>query len=229
MPRVVAIIPALDEEDTIGEVVRGLPPLVAETIVVDNGSRDATASRARGAGARVVLEPRRGYGQACLAGIAAAGAADVIVFLDGDGSDDPAQASEVAGPVLDGRAELVIGSRQLGPREPGAHPWHAVLGTRLCVGLMNVLSGSRATDLGPFRAVSAAALRRLEMRDRDYGWTVEMQVKAARLGLRVLEVPVAQRQRRGGRSKVSGTLRGTVGAGTKIIATILRHARPARG
>ena len=224
--RIVAIIPSLDEQASIGELVRALIPLVDETIVVDNGSRDRTAEVARESGARVVLEPRRGYGQACLAGIAAARGADVLLFLDGDGSDDPAQAPEVLAPVLEGRGDLVIGSRRLGAREAGAHPWHAVLGTRFCVGLMNRLSGSAATDLGPFRAISAEALRRLEMRDRDYGWTVEMQVKAARLGLRVVEVPVAHRQRRGGRSKVSGTVRGTVGAATKIVATILRYAVP---
>ncbi len=222
--RIVAIIPALDEEDSIGAVVRAVPPLVSETIVVDNGSRDGTADVARAAGARVVLEPTRGYGRACLAGIAAAEGADVLVFLDGDGSDDPAQLPAVVGPILEGCADLVIGSRRLGSRESGAHPWHAVVGTRLCVGLMNVLAGSSASDLGPFRAVSTGALRRLDMRDRNYGWTVEMQVKAARLGLRVVEVPVAHRQRRGGRSKVSGTVRGTIGAATKIIATILRYA-----
>ena len=223
MLRIVAIIPALDEEDSIGAVVRAVPALVSETIVVDNGSRDRTADVARAAGARAVAEPRRGYGQACLAGIAAATGADVLVFLDGDGSDDPAQLADVVAPVLEGRADLVIGSRRLGLREPGAQPWHAVLGTRLCVGLMNVLAGSSASDLGPFRAISANALRRLGMRDRNYGWTVEMQVKAARLGLRVVEVPVAHRRRFGGRSKVSGTVRGTIGAATKIIATILRH------
>ena len=222
--RVVAVIPALDEEEAIGAVVGSLPAPVAETIVVDNGSRDGTAAAARAAGARVVSEPRRGYGHACLAGIAAAGAADVLVFLDGDGSDDPAQLADVVGPVLEGRADLVIGSRNLGRRAAGAHPWHAVLGTRLCVGLLNLLTGARATDLGPFRAVSREALERLAMRDRNYGWTVEMQVKAAQRGLRVLEVPVDYRPRRGGRSKVSGTWRGTVGAGTKILATILRHA-----
>ena len=222
--RVAAVIPALDEEASIGAVVRELAPHVDQVIVVDNGSHDRTAEVAREAGAHVVAEPRRGYGQACLAGIAAAGDAGAIVFLDGDGSDDPGQVPSVVAPVLEGRADLVIGSRRLGPREPGAHPWHAVLGTRLCVGLMNRLAGSSATDLGPFRAVSAAALRRIGMRDRDYGWTVEMQVKAARLGLRVLEVPVAHRARRGGRSKVSGTVRGTVGAATKIVGTILRHA-----
>ena len=222
-PRIVVVIPALDEEEAIGAVVREIPPIVHEVIVVDNGSRDRTPEAARAAGARVVSEPRRGYGHACLAGIAAAGEVDVFVFLDGDHSDYPAQLVDVVAPILEGRADLVIGSRQRGRREAGAHPWHAVLGTRACVGLMNLLAGSRATDLGPFRAITAETLQRLDMRDRSYGWTVEMQVKAARQGLRVVEVPVDYRPRIG-RSKVSGTVRGTIGAGTKIIATILRHS-----
>jgi hypothetical protein len=226
-PRIAVVIPALDEQEAIGSVVREVPSLVHEVIVVDNGSRDLTPQAARQAGARVVSEPRRGYGNACLAGIAAAGDAEVLVFLDGDHSDYPAQLVDVVAPILDGRADLVIGSRQRGRREAGAHPWHAVLGTRACVGLMNLLTGSRATDLGPFRAITASALRRLDMRDRNYGWTVEMQVKAAERGLRVVEVPVDYRPRIG-RSKVSGTVRGTIGAGTKIVATILRHARGAR-
>jgi Glycosyl transferase family 2/Glycosyltransferase family 87 len=225
---IVVVIPALDEEQAIGEVVRAIPRLAREVVVVDNGSRDRTAAVARAAGATVVAEPRRGYGQACLTGIAAAGDADVVVFLDGDRSDEPSQLTDVVAPILEGRADLVIGSRSLGRRAPGAQPWHAVLGTRLCVGLMNLLTGARATDLGPFRAISAEALRRLEMRDRDYGWTVEMQVKAARAGLRVVEVPVDYRPRIG-KSKVSGTVRGTIGAGSKIIATILRYALPMRG
>ncbi len=224
LARIVAVIPARDEEASIAPVVRGLPALVAETIVVDNGSRDGTARAARAAGARVVVEPRRGYGQACLAGLAAAGDADLVVFLDGDGSDDPAQLARVVAPILEGRADLVIGSRALGQRAAGAHPWHAVLGTTLCVGLMNLLTGSRASDLGPFRAVAGGALRGLRMRDRSYGWTVEMQVKAALAGLRVVEVPVDHRPRSGGRSKVSGTVRGTLGAAVKIIGTILRYA-----
>jgi Glycosyl transferase family 2/Glycosyltransferase family 87 len=226
-PRVVVIIPALDEEQAIGDVVRDLVPLVSQVIVVDNGSRDRTAERGRAAGATVVSESRRGYGQACLAGIAAAGDASVLVFVDGDRSDDPRQLAQVLAPILEDRAELVIGSRSLGRRAPGAQPWHAIAGTRVCVELMNLLAGSRASDLGPFRAISAAALRQLAMADRNYGWTVEMQVKAARAGLRVVEVPVDYRPRVG-RSKVSGTLRGTIGAGTKIIATILRYALPAR-
>jgi hypothetical protein len=222
-PRIAVVIPALDEEEAIGAVVREVPPVVDEVIVVDNGSRDRTAAAAREAGATVVSEPRRGYGHACLAGIAAAAGADVIVFLDGDRSDYPAQLVDVVRPILDGEADLVIGSRSRGRREAGAHPWHAVAGTRACVWLMNRLTGSRATDLGPFRAITADALRRLDMRDRTYGWTVEMQVKAARRGLRVVEVPVDYRPRLG-RSKVSGTLRGTIGAGTKIVATILLYA-----
>jgi hypothetical protein len=217
------VIPALDEEEAIAAVVREIPPGVAEVIVVDNGSRDLTPQQAAAAGARVVREPRRGYGRACLAGIAAAPEAEVFVFLDGDHSDHPGQLGRLLAPIREGRADLVIGSRRLGRREPGAQPWHAAAGTGACVALMNHLAATRATDLGPFRAITAAALRRLDMRDPDYGWTVEMQLKAARAGLRVVEVPVDYRPRLG-RSKVSGTLRGSVGAGSTIIATILRHA-----
>ncbi|HSD27591.1 MAG TPA: glycosyltransferase family 2 protein [Vicinamibacteria bacterium] len=222
-PRVVVVIPALDEEEAIGLVVREVPPLAAQVIVVDNGSRDRTAENARAAGARVVFEPRRGYGQACLTGIAAAEGADVVAFLDGDRSDYPGQLADVLAPILAGEADLVIGSRHLGRREKGAHPLHAVWGTRACVGLMNLLLGTKATDLGPFRAITSSALERLGMRDRDFGWTVEMQVKAAGLGLRVREVPVDYRPRLG-RSKVSGTVSGTLRAGSRILATILRHA-----
>jgi glycosyltransferase involved in cell wall biosynthesis len=222
-PRIVVIIPAVDEEEAIGLVLAEVPPVVSEVIVVDNGSRDRTAEVARAAGARVVHEPRRGYGQACLTGIAAAQGADVFVFLDGDHSDYPSQLVEVLAPILAGEADLVIGSRNLGHRAAGAHPLHATLGTRFCVGLMNLLIGTRATDLGPFRAITASALGRLGMRDRNFGWTVEMQVKAARHGLRVREVPVDYRPRIG-QSKVSGTLSGTVRAGAKILGTIARHA-----
>jgi glycosyltransferase involved in cell wall biosynthesis len=224
MPRRIAVvIPALDEEEAIGLVLAEIPQGVAEVVVVDNGSRDRTAEVARAAGARVVSEPRRGYGQACLAGIAAADGADVFVFLDGDHSDHPRQLPDVLAPILAGEADLVIGSRALGRRGKGSHPLHAVLGTRLSVALMNRLIGTRATDLGPFRAVTAEALGRLDMRDRNFGWTVEMQVKAARRGLRVREVPVDYRPRVG-RSKVSGTLLGSVRAGARILGTIARHA-----
>lgn len=222
-PHITVIIPAFDEEEAIGLVLREIPSVADEVVVVDNGSRDRTALVARAAGARVAYEPRRGYGQACLTGIAAAPRADLYVFLDGDHSDYPGQLVDLLGPILAGEADLVIGSRQLGRREPGAHPLHAVLGTRACVGLMNLLLGTEATDLGPFRAITAQALRRLDMRDRNFGWTVEMQIKAARGGLRVREVPVDYRPRIG-RSKVSGTAWGTIRAGTKILGTILRHA-----
>jgi len=221
--RISVIIPAVDEEEAIGLVIADIPPVVHEVIVVDNGSRDRTTEVARAAGARVVSEPRRGYGRACLAGIAAADRPDVFVFLDGDRSDYPAQLGDVVAPILEGRADMVIGSRNLGRREAGAHPWHAVLGTKACVVFMNVTAGSRATDLGPFRAISAEALRGLGMSDPNYGWTVEMQIKAARSGLRVVEVPVDYRPRIG-RSKVSGTVSGTVKAGGKILALIARYA-----
>jgi glycosyltransferase involved in cell wall biosynthesis len=222
-PRTVVIIPAVDEEEAIGRVLAEIPPVVSEVIVVDNGSRDRTAEVARAAGATVVREPRRGYGQACLAGIACAATADVVVFLDGDHSDYPEQLPLVLAPIREGRADLVIGSRALGRRAAGAHPLHAVWGTRLCVGLMNLLIGTRATDLGPFRAITAEGLRRLDMRDRNFGWTVEMQVKAQRAGLRVVEVAVDYRPRIG-RSKVSGSLSGSVRAAAKILGTIARHA-----
>jgi glycosyltransferase involved in cell wall biosynthesis len=223
-PRIAVIIPALDEEPAIGRVIAEIPPTASQVVVVvDNGSRDRTAQVALRAGARVVSEPRRGYGQACLAGIATVPDADVYVFLDGDGSDHPEQLPELLAPILEGRAELVIGSRTLGRRAPGAHPWHAVLGTRLCVALMNRLLGTRATDLGPFRAITVVGLRRLGMSDRNFGWTVEMQAKAARHALRVVEVPVDYRPRIG-RSKVSGTLVGSLKAGAKILGVIARHA-----
>jgi hypothetical protein len=222
--RIGVVIPALDEEQAIGLVVREVRPLVAEVVVVDNGSRDRTVEVAREAGARVVAEPRRGYGQACLTGIAALGdAADVIVFLDGDYSDHPAQLSDLVAPISSGRADLVIGSRTLGRAGQGSHPWHAVAGTRFCVALMNLLIGTRASDLGPFRAITRTALAALDMRDRNYGWTVEMQIKARRGGLRVTEVPVDYRARIG-RSKVSGTVTGTVRAAAKILGTIVRYA-----
>jgi glycosyltransferase involved in cell wall biosynthesis len=220
--RIAVIIPAVDEEAAIGRVVAEIPPVVSRIVVVDNGSRDRTAAVARDAGAEVVYEPKRGYGQACLSGIAAVPDAEVVAFLDGDYSDYPGQLVDVLAPILAGEADLVIGSRNLGRREAGAHPLHAVLGTRFCVSLMNWLFGTRATDLGPFRAITVGALERLEMCDRNFGWTVEMQVKAALRGLRVVEVAVDYRPRLG-QSKVSGTWSGTVRAGAKILGTLARY------
>ena len=229
MTRIAAIIPVLDEEATIGAVVRGVPrDLVDAVIVADNGSRDRSAAEARAAGAEVVLEPRRGYGFACAAGARAAldGGAEVLAFLDGDGADDPADLARLVAPIAAGEADLVLGSRVRGAHAPGALLAHARAGNWLAAGLMRRLYGLDVTDLGPFRAVRADLYVRLDMREMGYGWTTEMMVKAARRGARVREVPVGYRPRAGGRSKISGTVRGTVLAGAQILATTLRHAGP---
>jgi glycosyltransferase involved in cell wall biosynthesis len=219
------VIPARDEEGSIARVVEGLPPAcVARVVLVDNGSRDRTAEVARRAGAIVVSEPRRGYGAACLAGLAflRAGPPEVVAFLDADLSEDPAQLAELLAPIAEGRADLVIGSRVLGEREAGSLTPVQAFGNRLATLMLRALFGARYTDLGPFRAIRWEALERLRMRDRGYGWTVEMQARAARAGLRCAEVPVRHRVRAAGRSKVAGTLAGVLGAGIKIPLTILR-------
>jgi glycosyltransferase involved in cell wall biosynthesis len=222
--RTAVIIPALDEEAAIGTVVRAVPRhLTDEIIVVDNGSIDRTADVAAAAGARVVREPRRGYGAACLAGAESARDADVLVFLDGDGSEDPAEIPVVLGPLLDARADLVVGSRTAGRAEAGALPWQQRAGNRLVTALLRRLYGLNLTDIGPFRAIRAATLRELDMEHRTYGWPVEMIVKAANKGYRVLNVPVSCRQRVG-RSKVSGTVRGSLLAGYHLLSTTVRYA-----
>lgn len=230
--RVSIVIPAWNEAATIGDVVseiRRLAPSSLEApfdiVVVDNGSTDETAECARAGGATLVSEPRRGYGRACLAGIAATKPSDVVVFMDGDGSDDPGEIPLLLRPVEDGVADLVIGSRELGVAETHAHPWHAILGTRLCVGLMNLVVGTKATDLGPFRAIRTEALATLGMEDTTFGWTTEMQIKAHRSGLRIVEVPVNYRRRKGGESKISGSWPASVRAGTRILGLILRQSR----
>lgn len=220
------IIPALDEERSIGQVLDAIPKWVDEAIVVDNGSTDRTAARAAEHGARVLSEPRRGYGVACLTAIAGLSPrTDVVVFLDGDFSDHPEEMDRLVDPIVAQAADLVIGSRVLGRREPGALTPQARFGNWLSCTLMRLIWRHRYTDLGPFRAIGRQALQRLEMRDLDYGWTVEMQLKALRHGLRVRDVPVSYRRRTMGQSKVSGTLRGVFGAGTKILWTIFTHAR----
>lgn len=216
------IIPTLNEEQAIGSVVRSIPNWVDEIVVVDNGSTDATARLAAESGARVVLEPRRGYGQACLAGVAAVTNPDIVVFLDGDGSDDPGQMERLVAPVARREADLIIGSRTIGRAEHGSITIQQRLGTALACFLMRLLWGARFTDLGPFRAIRADGLQRLAMADRSYGWTIQMQIRAVKAKLRWKEVPVNYR-RRIGRSKISGTLRGVVGAGAKILYTVAKE------
>lgn len=223
---VALVIPALDEEATIASVVRAVPPrLVREVVVVDNGSRDATAAAATAAGARVLVEPRRGYGAACWAGVQALGPEiAVVAFLDGDGSQDPAELARVLAPLAEHRADLVLGVRDF-DRGESDHPWHAVLGTRAVAAVVRWRFGVRLQDIGPFRAIRREALLSLEMRDRGYGWPVEMIVRAARRGLRIAEVPVTQRPRLGGRSKVAGTLSGSLRAGWRFLLVALREGR----
>lgn len=231
---VAAVIPALDEEGSIGHVVSGFlaqttgeGPIIQEVVVADNGSRDATKARAEAAGATVVAAPVRGYGSACLAGLdylrrREIGPPDVVVFIDGDGANDPADLECLLKPLTDDSAEMVIGSRvRLSDKDALTVPQK--FGNQLSTAVFRVLYGVRATDLGPFRAIRWDALERLHMEDPNYGWTIEMQVKAAKAGLRTVEVDVNNRVRYAGQSKVAGTVRGVVGAGTKILYTLWKY------
>jgi glycosyltransferase involved in cell wall biosynthesis len=218
------IIPALNEAACLGPLLAELPTgLVQEVLVVDNGSTDDTAGAARHAGARVIGEPRRGYGYACAAGVAAA-RGNVLAFMDGDGSFIPGELGELLAPVLSGTADLTLGSRMHRGMAPSAMPPHQRFGNSLVARLMSLLYGVPLTDLGPFRAVRRDLLAALDMRERTYGWPVEMIVKAARHRARIVELPVSYRPRIAGRSKVGGTLRGSVLATYRILRTTLRYA-----
>jgi glycosyltransferase involved in cell wall biosynthesis len=229
------VIPALNEEASIAVVLAAISPdVVDEIIVVDGGSSDRTVEIAQAGGARVIREPRRGYGRACAAGVSAA-QGDVVIFLDADGADDPAQIPDLLAPILARQADLVLGSRLAGDLASGAMlqhtmprhcmPWHQRFGNRLSAWLIHRLYGLPITDLAPFRAVDCERLLALGMEEMTYGWPTEMIVKAARRGWRVVELPVCCRPRLGGRSKISGTLRGTLLATYHILWTIFRYAR----
>lgn len=226
--RVGVVIPALDEERAIARVIEDIPAWVDRIVVADNGSRDGTATVARLAGATVVREPRRGYGLACLAGMRALGdGADIVVFLDGDHSDFAEDMADLVDPIAAGACDLVLGSRTLGERETGSLTPQQRFGNWLATRLMRLFWRTRFSDLGPFRAIRRDALERLRMAEPAYGWTIEMQIKAAEQGLAWREVP-ARYRRRIGVSKVSGTVKGTVLAGLRILWVIARHALAVR-
>jgi glycosyltransferase involved in cell wall biosynthesis len=232
LSRVAAVIPTLNEAATIAGTIALLPrEVVDEIIVADCSSRDDTAAVAEAAGALVVTLAERGYGRACAAGVGVAGeGCDIILFLDGDGADRADLAATLLAPIRAGTHDFVIGSRVRGERERGSMSWHQVLAGRLAGRLMSLLYGVRYTDMCAFRAISREALTRLDMRETTYGWNIEMQMKAARAGLRVLELPVPYRCRAGGSSKVAGTLGGSIRAGWRIIVTIARIAlAPTKG
>src|SRR4030088_2915713 len=224
-PRVALVIPTLNEEETIGGVIAAVPlGAVDDIIVVDSGSADRTVERARAAGARVVSLRERGYGRACRAGAEAAVDCDIVAFLDGDGSDCPELIPRLVEPIAEDRSDFVIGSRTRGKREPGSMTAHQLVAGRVIGAAVGLLYGIRYTDMCPFRAIRRDLLMRLGMREETYGWNLEMQMRAARAGLRIAEVPVAHRRRASGVSKVSGNLRGTIRASWRILATFVRIA-----
>ena len=226
--RIVVVVPALNEAESIGSVVDGLlsqteVPL-AGVVVVDNGSTDGTGEIAQSHGATVVRETRRGYGSACWAGVNSADGADIVVLMDGDAADDPEDLARIVEPLVWNEADLVVGSRVLGSVESGAMTPQQVAGNRLTCWLIGAIYGREVTDLGPFRAIRRQHLLRLDMHEMTYGWSTEMMVKAARAGYRYREVPVRY-HRRVGKSKVGGTVRGSLRAGRSILMTTLRYAR----
>jgi glycosyltransferase involved in cell wall biosynthesis len=221
--RVSVIIPTHNEAQAIGRVLTDLPSnLVTEVIVVDSNSDDGTPEIAARMGARVIKEPHRGYGRACLTGLAAANSPDIVVFLDGDYSDRPAELPILLDPIIQGHADITLGSRLGEHRIPAALPWHQAFGNRLAAGLIRLLYGLKITDLGPFRAGRADLLRRLALEETTYGWAVEMILKGALSGFRVVEVPVTYYPRIG-KSKIGGTLKGTIGAAWFILSLMVRY------
>src|SRR5438552_7579424 len=228
-PLVALLIPTRNEADAIGGVIAAVPRAVVDAIiVVGSGSTDRTVENARAVGARIVGLREHGYGRACRAGVNAAQNCEIIVFLDGDGSDRPELIPLLVEPIADGRYDFVIGSRTRGERERGSMAAHQLFAGWLIGGAMRLLYGVHYTDMCPFRAIRRDALMRLPMREDTYGWNLEMQMRAARAGLRILEVPVGQRRRAGGTSKVSGDLRGTIMASWRILATFTRIAADRR-
>jgi len=225
-PIIDVIIPAYNEEKSIPKVIAEIPSLVRHIVVANNNSTDNTSKVAEKAGAKVVFEPQKGYGKACLTGMdwikRQTIQPDIIVFIDGDYSDYPKEMLDLVQPILDGTADMVIGSRALGEREAGSMTFPQVFGNWLATTMMNYMQGAKFSDLGPFRAISWAKLLDLNMVDQNFGWTIEMQIKAHQKGLRYIEVPVNYRKRIGV-SKVSGTVKGVIGAGYKIIYTIFKY------
>ena len=222
--RVSVVIPTHNEAQSIGRVLADLPSdIVTEVLVVDSNSIDGTPEIASKMGARVLHEPRRGYGRACLTGLAAANTPDVVVFLDGDYSDRPDELPLLLAPIIDGRADITLGSRLGKQNVHGALPWHAAFGNRLAAALIRFLYGLKISDLGPFRAARADVLRRLELQETTYGWAVETILKGTLAGFRIVEVPVSYYPRIG-KSKISGTLRGTIGAAWFIFFLIVRYS-----
>lgn len=217
------IIPTHNEAQAIGRVLADLPiDIVTEVLVVDSNSTDGTPEIASRMGARVLHEPRRGYGRACLTGLAGADSPDVVVFLDGDYSDRPDELPLLLAPIIDGRADITLGSRLGKHSIAGAMPWHAAFGNRLAAVMIRLLYGLGISDLGPFRAARADVLRQLELKENTYGWAVEIILKGALGGFRIVEVPVSYYPRLG-KSKISGTMRGTIGAAWFILSLIVRY------
>jgi glycosyltransferase involved in cell wall biosynthesis len=222
-PRICAVIPVLNEAGAIGPMLRRLPRIIDRAIVVDGGSRDGTAEEARAAGATVLIEHRRGYGRACLTGLELAEnlGAELALFMDGDGADAVEQASRLVDPVLNNDADFVLADRSAGQRDPGSMGMHQVFAGYAVGAAVGLLSGVRYRDMCAFRAIRVADLRRLGMREMGYGWNLEMQMRAARAGLRIREVPLPYHCRIAGTSKVAGSLRGTLRAGQRIIRTLI--------